>query len=198
MTNSTNNLTIPDFATEFQKNWGTLTKDDKGNCGKNPKEAAKRAVQIYLNTINSSKPYVLIGPDQIRNNPKYSREGLITSDPKTGCDGAIFGEQPWSMLMNDVFILGSINTSKEVVLTYPKTKQNLLSNCFENKKKKPLGVELSSLCVANYQLSQDKKGECKFNSSEKPDIPTISELRSRVSDINKDDVARLLHLNLSQ
>jgi len=105
---------ICDFRADIKANWAWLvTSDKKGNPGKNPKIAASLASKIYENTIHADLPFILLGPDCIRRIPELaSNFGLCTSKNA----GSILGERQWSLLINDVFMMGGIHSRKEVLL----------------------------------------------------------------------------------
>ncbi|MGE0669943.1 MAG: hypothetical protein AB7H48_10095 [Parachlamydiales bacterium] len=105
---------IYDFRADIKANWAWLvTSDKKGNPGKNFKIAASLASKIYENTIHADLPFILIGPDRIRNNANLASSfGLCTS--KTA--GSILGERQWSLLINDAFMMGGVHSRKDVLL----------------------------------------------------------------------------------
>ncbi|NGX38852.1 MAG: hypothetical protein KR126chlam1_00167 [Chlamydiae bacterium] len=144
------------FQTEIADSFAAIYKRDKGNPGKNAKDAAKRAYEIFQNTLNSPLDFILIGPDQIRSNSELAENlGLIiTHQKKTKrgkenevVHGAILGESQWSLLINDAFILGAIHGHKEVFL---------LGKSFKIIEERDsslttLGREIALLQIAGYQ-----------------------------------------------
>lgn len=194
-----------DFEWYIKNQWSDLNKEE-GNPGKNPKDAFARACALYETILNQSVPFVLIGAG-IRNNLELRANiGLLTSSiqekkssKETECLAlAILGENPWSVLINDIFMLGVIHRDCEVHLALPDGKMPAKEFLWNEKKGKfkPLGRELAMLLVCHFQRidAPDKMGMVFVSPQKSEDnaMVTLSELRNRISKITIQDIQKFL------
>lgn len=144
---------------EIRGNWSRVT--SRGNPGNNPKDASQKAFTIFLKTVQSALPFIVIGPDRIRENPSLRGNIGIIDDVKprkrsTDTGGGILGGQ-WCPLFNDMFMLGAVNSGKEVQTTLreisPRNYWDLRSN-----KLNMFGRELAILRLAGYTLQKTPPG----------------------------------------
>lgn len=109
---------------------------------------AQKAYQVYERTLNCESPYVVIGPNGIRDNPELAANfGLIAEDSN---DGAIFAWNKWTLLDNDAFILGAMNAQKVVYLATDRlpVEKDLWS--VEEHRPTTLGREMAFFLLAGY------------------------------------------------
>lgn len=99
---------------EIESRWATISKGP-GNSGKNPKDSAKLVWSVYRNTYKSELPFILLGPNQIRETFK-EEFGLVEISKKPTNGGSILAGQ-WSYFINYMFLLGAIHARKEVHTT---------------------------------------------------------------------------------
>lgn len=154
------------FQQDIQSHWASIVREDMGNPGKNPLDAARRAYDIYKNTYHGNLPFILLGANRIRENiPLVDNMGLVTAGHEKKkknsqpIQGSILGEKQWSQLINDVFILGGMHGGKEFHLIsdgqFPALDSlwNAKKNCMRS-----LGRELAILKLSGYQLAQTDAG----------------------------------------
>jgi hypothetical protein len=193
-----------DFHTYIRANWSTISKE-KGNSGKNPNEASARACSLYHNVLNNKElPFVVIGAGVRNDTQLTSNLGLVTSNPSKSnkkinhLGGAILGENPWSVLMNDVFMLGVVNCARDVFLALQDGKIPDNSIFWDEKKQilNPLGRELATLLVCGYQRCKAPDSLAIIfmspNRCQEPSEITLKELRDRVSHIQLSDIQKFL------
>lgn len=201
--------TFDDFhGFNIKANWASLCKEQGGNPGKTPKDVHSRAHSLYANILNSELPFIIIGGGVKNDGELKGNIGHVTSTPlkKKGRAerkvnhhaGAILGENPWSLFINDVFMLGAIHRACEVHLALSNEKVPERSVLWdENKKRfKPLGRELAILFACNYQrVNVDKTFGIIFSScegSDKNGTLTFTELRESISKVKIEDIQNLL------
>jgi hypothetical protein len=193
------------FAWYIKSHWASLYKEE-GNPGKNPKEALARACALYDIILNQTSPFVVIGPGVRSNAELKANIGLLNSSSKEKKSSkeieclalAILGENPWSLLINDIFMLGVIHRACEVHLALPDGKMPTKDLLWDEKKKKfkPLGRELVILSVCHFQRIEAP--ECMGmifappQKSEDHATLTLSELRERISSLTVQEIQRFL------
>lgn len=152
-------LNVDQMKADIRGNWAALIKDDR-NGNLKPKNAAEKAHQIFENTFDSEKDYIVIGPDCLRDKKRLvEKHGLITFSPKKS-GGAILGEKEWSLLINDCFLLGAIRRGKRVVVVNLKPESLIIEKLWNAKTKSftTMGRELAILKEAGYVLVPNENG----------------------------------------
>lgn len=177
--------TVSELHRHIKENWAEIvTSDKKGNPGINPKLATEKAFQIYKNII-SDCPFMILGPNRIRSKPEYAKFGLCTSQTK----GSILGERQWSLLINDIFILGGIHQGKEFQLHLEDApSRQLIWNETANKLT-TIGRELAILKLGGYKRSQSIDKICRkiaFKQSNSSDL-RLPEVLEHLKTIKKPD-----------
>lgn len=170
-------LTIDVLRADIRANWAALYKDNR-NRNLKPKSAAENAHQIFKNTFDSGKDYIVIGPDCLRDKEGLAKmHGLITIKKQ----GALLGEKEWSLLINDCFLLAAIRGKKKVVIVNF-TKECLTIERIWDKRTNTLttmGRELAILQEAGYIRALDEKGVVLVADQSKP-YESLQELWDRI------------------
>ena len=149
------------FESEIAGSWAMLSKQ-KGSPGKNPKDAAQRAFDLFTRTKDAPLDFIMLGPDRIRDEESIkSNFGLVNAVEKTSKkkqaqeeSGAILGSAYWSTLINDAFIFGAVGGHKDVLLLMDKlpTAQQLWDS--EKRTFTTMGRELFILELAGYHRAE--------------------------------------------
>jgi len=184
-------LNVDQIKADIRGNWAALIKDDR-NGNLKPKNAAEKAHQIFENTFDSEKDYIVIGPDCLRDKKRLvEKHGLITFSPKKS-GGAILGEKEWSLLINDCFLLGAICRGKRVVVVNLKPESLIIEKLWNAKTKSftTMGRELAILKDAGYVQVPDENEVVLVADQHKP-YASLKELWDRINNIT--DPSVLLH-----
>lgn len=87
----------------------------KGLKSEKQSDMIVHACQLYDNTRNSKWPFVILGRHLKEERGLVAKYGYLTGDrasKKVTPSGAVLGVNPWSCLMNDIFIYAAIKTNK--------------------------------------------------------------------------------------
>ncbi len=151
----------PDLQASIRANWAQISRQ-KGNPGRNYKEAEVLANAVYHNTFLSTSPVIVIGLDQIRKDLYVQKNFCLITGyiPKRRSEehvpvGAVLGEPQWSTLINDLFIMGAANAGKEVHTTHSEIP---FASLWDDEKSTltSFGREIAILKMANYSAYYSK------------------------------------------
>jgi hypothetical protein len=133
---------------DVRSNWAQITQQ-KSNPRMKVKETASLARDVYQNTLNSPFPFVVIGMNEIRKD-EHIKKNICLITGRTS-EGAVLGEQQWSTLINDVFMIGAVNSGKEVHTTHSRIPIGFI---WDHKKSRltSIGRELAILRLAEYSF----------------------------------------------
>lgn len=198
-----------DFNQYINSHWPKLMKEP-GNLGLK-KEAYYRVYSLYMNIIKKEQPFILIGSGIKNNKEIVDNFGVVTSSflikkSKIKVEikpfsGAILAENPWSVLINDIFMLAAIHRCCDVQLVSPNGDMPTTIELWDEKKKcfKPLGRELAILLACRYfrQNSPTHLGVIfshQVEQSQNQPLLTLTQLRDNISHISLAEVQAFLKI----
>lgn len=187
-------MDIPNFFDQIQKiGWAQISQQ-RGNSGKSPKDANKRCTKLFINTINNPYDFILLGQGNLRSREEYKKYGLIT-DKTTG---AILGINPWSTMLNDVFIYASVIARKSVKLILNNKSSDITISDLTIQLKKDqtilstLGRELAQLIIFDYQIFESRDEYIIFSPPNRIIYLEFSDLWKRINQEHPKKIAEFI------
>lgn len=181
---------LNDLPLYIKQNYAKFHKES-GSAGSGMKDLQLRTEVLTVNMFASELDFIVIGPDRIRENEQLRANlGLVTSESSKKkkaiqISGAILAANPWSTIVNDIFMHTAIQLKKDVI--YLNNGKDIVLKDIWNGKFTTLGRELAILKIADYKILKVSNKFIYFGSCQETRI-TIAELRDAILKQKPDDV----------